>query len=284
MQTYMNWEPNWTPRIVSSPNGPDMTSQGELVERYKQFRGVSFELNKILPNYGSKQTIELAARKLGLFQDGLLVFGEEDEVCVLMDYVIYDCYEDGANAVDRHIADHPPAAGSDEETVLRAMQEAFFAVVQVEEVLEGLGVRVYDLLSDRRFLLADIGFSHTAVEGVVLATRLVPFEEFVMTSGAALPLDKDSLVAVADYVADEGLADDPDAFTSLTAGQKATVTAEIIGIALEEDNSACIEYADVHEAGTYVPATPALKTSARVGRNDPCPCGSGKKYKKCCGG
>ncbi|MBQ4093042.1 MAG: SEC-C domain-containing protein, partial [Firmicutes bacterium] len=22
---------------------------------------------------------------------------------------------------------------------------------------------------------------------------------------------------------------------------------------------------------------------ATVGRNDPCPCGSGKKYKKCCG-
>ena len=25
------------------------------------------------------------------------------------------------------------------------------------------------------------------------------------------------------------------------------------------------------------------KPSAAVGRNDPCPCGSGKKYKKCCG-
>ena len=24
--------------------------------------------------------------------------------------------------------------------------------------------------------------------------------------------------------------------------------------------------------------------SSKVGRNDPCPCGSGKKYKKCCGG
>ena len=24
-------------------------------------------------------------------------------------------------------------------------------------------------------------------------------------------------------------------------------------------------------------------TSVKVGRNDPCPCGSGKKYKKCCG-
>ena len=28
--------------------------------------------------------------------------------------------------------------------------------------------------------------------------------------------------------------------------------------------------------------TPA-KTSKVVGRNDPCPCGSGKKYKNCCG-
>jgi len=24
-------------------------------------------------------------------------------------------------------------------------------------------------------------------------------------------------------------------------------------------------------------------TKSRVGRNDPCPCGSGKKYKRCCG-
>jgi preprotein translocase subunit SecA len=26
-----------------------------------------------------------------------------------------------------------------------------------------------------------------------------------------------------------------------------------------------------------------VKHQAKVGRNDPCPCGSGKKYKKCCG-
>jgi len=29
------------------------------------------------------------------------------------------------------------------------------------------------------------------------------------------------------------------------------------------------------------PPTPAL-AAPRVGRNDPCPCGSGKKFKKCC--
>jgi uncharacterized protein YecA (UPF0149 family) len=28
---------------------------------------------------------------------------------------------------------------------------------------------------------------------------------------------------------------------------------------------------------------PAMVGGGKVGRNDPCPCGSGKKYKKCCG-
>ena len=28
---------------------------------------------------------------------------------------------------------------------------------------------------------------------------------------------------------------------------------------------------------------PRPKPNANVGRNDPCPCGSGKKYKQCCG-
>jgi preprotein translocase subunit SecA len=34
-------------------------------------------------------------------------------------------------------------------------------------------------------------------------------------------------------------------------------------------------------AGAAPAMAPAMK--AKVGRNDPCPCGSGKKYKKCCG-
>jgi preprotein translocase subunit SecA len=34
-------------------------------------------------------------------------------------------------------------------------------------------------------------------------------------------------------------------------------------------------------SGAVPTLAPAMK--AKVGRNDPCPCGSGKKYKKCCG-
>jgi uncharacterized protein YecA (UPF0149 family) len=31
-----------------------------------------------------------------------------------------------------------------------------------------------------------------------------------------------------------------------------------------------------------LPQTTYVRPGAKVGRNDPCPCGSGKKFKKCC--
>jgi len=34
---------------------------------------------------------------------------------------------------------------------------------------------------------------------------------------------------------------------------------------------------------TKKPVAKKAKPEVKVGRNDPCPCGSGKKYKKCCG-
>ena len=33
----------------------------------------------------------------------------------------------------------------------------------------------------------------------------------------------------------------------------------------------------------WLPITSTRINENKVGRNDPCPCGSGKKYKKCCG-
>lgn len=43
-------------------------------------------------------------------------------------------------------------------------------------------------------------------------------------------------------------------------------------------------YADTQPAEQVAPGKPKpVRTGKKVGRNDPCPCGSGKKYKKCCG-
>jgi preprotein translocase subunit SecA len=39
----------------------------------------------------------------------------------------------------------------------------------------------------------------------------------------------------------------------------------------------------VFNLGDHEPAATPVKSRKNVGRNDPCPCGSGQKYKKCCG-
>jgi preprotein translocase subunit SecA len=36
-----------------------------------------------------------------------------------------------------------------------------------------------------------------------------------------------------------------------------------------------------HSPQRFAEAEP--RASAKIGRNDPCPCGSGRKYKRCCG-
>jgi hypothetical protein len=41
--------------------------------------------------------------------------------------------------------------------------------------------------------------------------------------------------------------------------------------------------AGAYEKAAKPEGTPFKSAGAPLGRNDPCPCGSGKKYKKCCG-
>lgn len=38
-----------------------------------------------------------------------------------------------------------------------------------------------------------------------------------------------------------------------------------------------------YEDGQIVGTGPITRSAPKVGRNEPCPCGSGKKFKKCCG-
>ena len=44
-----------------------------------------------------------------------------------------------------------------------------------------------------------------------------------------------------------------------------------------------LEQARMAGSGEAQTVQQVVRGTAKVGRNDPCPCGSGKKYKKCCG-
>jgi len=167
----------------------------DVVARHKRMREIGLELNKVLPKYVPKEAMEATAKKLGFWQDGTLMFDNMDQSCVLFDQAIHGYLRDGRNAVDRYLAEHPPEPGSDHEALLIAKKHAFYSIFQVERIVPNVGVHVHDILRNRWQFLADVGFSQTAVVGVVLATRVLPFEEFIMTAGAALPVDANTVAS-----------------------------------------------------------------------------------------
>jgi uncharacterized protein len=46
---------------------------------------------------------------------------------------------------------------------------------------------------------------------------------------------------------------------------------------------AFVDQAAVYWMERYTPHEPIRRSAPKIGRNDPCPCGSGKKFKQCCG-
>jgi len=51
----------------------------------------------------------------------------------------------------------------------------------------------------------------------------------------------------------------------------------------EDDRDKDEDFGHAPYPGAYEPVRPYRRPTPKVGRNEPCPCGSGKKYKKCCG-
>jgi preprotein translocase subunit SecA len=89
-----------------------------------------------------------------------------------------------------------------------------------------------------------------------------------------------------------------DLFQDMVERVKAAVVERLFKVQVVRDAPmelpAMTAWADARESRGELPTEPGragappkreparTPTGAKVGRNDPCPCGSGKKYKKCC--
>jgi preprotein translocase subunit SecA len=50
-----------------------------------------------------------------------------------------------------------------------------------------------------------------------------------------------------------------------------------------QDQSQDLQFSGADEGGGSSTKQPYKREQPKVGRNEPCPCGSGRKFKKCCG-
>jgi hypothetical protein len=194
---------------MTDANEPDLAA---LREKYIGLREAQRRLNNRLPTMLPKPAYKECGQRLGFWKDGVLVFDSEDHLAVFTDYAIYDYRLRGTtNAVERlwKLGENKP--GSLEHEVLKAMLDARFTVIRVVEVVPGTGATVDDLLYGERRFLADLRASENSEPGLTIATRLLSFPEFVMTSGTGFPVGSkgaDDLIRRLGGGSPESLADD----------------------------------------------------------------------------
>ncbi|MEX0718412.1 MAG: SEC-C metal-binding domain-containing protein [Planctomycetaceae bacterium] len=282
---------------------PGTEPDDRIRARYDRLRKVGRNLNDRLAQRLSKRSFDEGARKLGMLHGNVLVLDTEDELAILQDYCIYDVREGGRTSYERYLAENPPRPDSDEMAVLQAMKENVYSVFMIESAERGLGVQVRNLLSQEEFLLVDYGLSHTAEPRLVLAARVLFFDDLAYSTGATLPLG---------FVTPE---DEAELVDGLTRGGSIEAEgfadpAPLIRQALRHGASSRIVYGEPEfnatgrrirdfpaPGGMFVPrdsarldrlALPAPRARSqswregKVLRNDPCPCGSGRKYRHCC--
>jgi hypothetical protein len=261
-----------------------MTQHAELVVRYRQLRQVGMKVNHRLVGSLTRDVIDRGAKNLGIFKKNRIELGTEDEVAVLMDYCIHDLRQQNVNAVERLLQASPPKSESDEFVFLHAMRKARYSVFAVEATEPGVGVEFRDLLRDEKLFVVDIGFSRSAVVGLVIATRIVAPEGIAMTTGTGLPVGVLSEVNRANLVQALLAIMPGHDVHQLTVDQTSELNGRIIRTCLEGGAAHRIRYADLES-----PTQPASRGASapppkqHLGRNSPCPCGSGKKFKVCCG-
>ena len=242
----------------------------DYVRDYKRLRAISVKLAGVVVNTLASEDIVTAARQLGMLNGRYIDLNTEDESAVLMDHAIQDVYRDGMNTLDRLLQTEPYPEGSTELCLLRSMQSSRFTLLTIEEAIPGVGLRMVDHLRNTPLFLIDINFSYSTKPYPIFAARIYsPCEGWWMTTGAAMPLSLKAFDEIKDQIGNYKSTDEDPARNAMIL--RACVSAEC---------SNQVAYVDPPAAAS----DNLLAAAQKVGRNEPCPCGSGKKYKKCCGG
>ena len=251
------------------------------VEKFQRLREASRRLMSRVTKTIPRAAMEDVAGALGIMRKGMLVFDTEEVAAVHADCCLHDWIRDGRNLITKYSLDHPASPGTDEEFLLRAHQQARFRILLPKSVASGAGMECTDALSAERLFLMDIALSKGVKDSrCVMATRTVPLDGYWMTTGAGLPItDGEEVVGEVRRLLKAVPPVDPHEM-ALAILRKCLDCGAAEYVTYSGPNA----WDQAKEPKNHLAVPPEPATSQRApGRNDPCPCGSGKKYKKCHG-
>jgi hypothetical protein len=268
-------------------NLPTPQQRPEVLAQYRRWRAVGEQLNGKLVESLGKRDIDEAGRRLGLLRNGVLCFDTEDTITVLMDFAIRHVRRNGRSAVERCLAQTPPA-DPEQLAWLKAVSAVHYRILQVEEVYRGFGIRVCDVFRDESELMIDVNFSHSVEPHVVFASHIYSFDGYWVTTGASLPVMADVLEELISQF-ERRFGRRPEDYRTLSPERQTELATLAIRTCLSAGMSQRVRYdLPTDNPGPHFDRLPdpspliLAPPRQRTGRNDPCPCGSGRKFKHCC--
>ncbi len=209
------------------------TDQTALLRKSKRRRKV---LNRVMTPIGKlvdESMLDAAATELGLLIDGQLYLTGEHDVATVLDFAMHELRTDAGSVVQRHLAQHPPVAGSTEATVLRALEAARFSVFFIDGVEPGVGIHVYDMLGGPARFVVDEALGEPAFLGDRFAGRLLSVGDITLSTGVYLPLDQIATEEILDDLLDRFPERSMDELHLLPPEDRAAATAIIARAGLE---------------------------------------------------
>ena len=258
-----------------------------LSKRCERLREVSMALQGEILGELEPSMAWQAVEMLGIAPGREAVAGVGVGALVVPEFSMYGVFADGENAVQRFRRTHPQT-DPERQMVLDAMSQAIFTLIGVVEAYPAEdAVVVEDLFqNNQRILLTDSAFTADSPAGEVNCIRMYPMGKFWMCTGLELPIGVDTKhPPLLNYLASDltRIVQKATSGDETRNGLYAAVVIKTLlahhykdsGVSGKIVNEQSDEQAEEH------PNEPLL--SERIERNGPCPCGSGKKYKKCCG-
>jgi preprotein translocase subunit SecA len=252
----------------------------------RKVEGRNFEIRKQLLEYddvlNKQREVIYAQRRMAMTGDGV-----HDSVLEMMDEI-------AEQVVDAYADDHVPAAEWDVKGLSDAVGNAFGFLPDLGEMAEHDAESLIQRVSEQAKDLYGRKGQLYGPETMEQLERWILLDRVDSLWKDHL-LNMDHLkegIGLRGYGQKDPLREYQREGYEMFAQMVERIKSETVGalmrvqIASEEDVQALAPEEDIplaYSGGDGGAPEPAQREGKKVGRNDPCPCGSGKKYKKCCG-
>jgi hypothetical protein len=258
------------------------------VQRYRDLRACSRrhleQLHKESDGGLEPDDLIQIGRRMGVVQEHqgrpTFFFEGEVEADLLMDLALHICRDaQGRTAFIRQLEKLGASASADDRLVLTAHDRSHWGLFQVSRFLPGIGAELLSVEDRSSLTLHDLNLGSMPSETiVVLLSRLVTADGISMTTGVPFMLDR-RFAAAAKQGDLQWIGDSHTPWPGAGTPERDQLAIRVFSLA------ARLQAVEETDEGVSISTKdrPFERGGAKIGRNHPCPCGSGRKFKVCCG-